>query len=665
MSAQNLTVVSHKEEGMYREAPRLTLAPFRFAFGPHPDALRAFEVQRGRAERHGQVWSERHATALLELQQAYIATGLAMAPGRVAWPLAVGTGKTESIVAFVVAQYERSLRGQKSLSLLVCMERVAQLSDLYRDIVEAGVSPEFVAVHHRKSADEIEAGRLIESTPLDATPRYPVLLATHSLMLRGATAIDALNRYGEGQRSLVVWDESLLKSQGHFLDLTTVGAACNALGGFVQGFAEGPLNVDARDAFEFIAGRLEVMRDVFHRQLEGAPIEPLTPPELAPEDETRFLSGITSALARQRGRVDLGGPAHLVLSDFLDHAQRPLRVLPFIEMGRRIGIVHYSTLIPSSLKRLIVLDASHNIRLLTSEHDADLSVTSIDCAVKTFEEVTVKHLKIGAGRDALDRALPRKDSAVSREIVEEVKSWPADEAGVIFTFKQSDRDARRGKRSNADAIKLALQATGVDPEEKLADGRLRFVFLTWGQHTGVSEFAYCRHVLLVGVLRRHRLDLSAAIVGQREDLTSPIAADPEEVKRVELSEMFHGVIQALGRGACRTTRNGRAERMSAGIICSDEFPAEWWHLAMPGVTVKTWNAKHAQPSRVAEDRSEVIRAALKRLPKEQAVVSARTLRSLAGLEGLSSDAYNWSLRSVRVDGWKRQGRSFVRSSPFD
>src|SRR5688500_2140046 len=98
--------------------------PVRFTFGDHhPDALRAYAVQQDRATRHGQVWSDRHASAIRELHQAYTLTALGVSFGRTAWPLAVGTGKTESIVAFVVAQYERSLAGRPPLTLLVCMER--------------------------------------------------------------------------------------------------------------------------------------------------------------------------------------------------------------------------------------------------------------------------------------------------------------------------------------------------------------------------------------------------------------------------------------------------------------------------------------------------------------------------------------------------------------
>lgn len=634
----------------------------RLGCGRHPDALRAHAIQQDRARSHGQVWSQAHAAAIQALHESYVLTALGLTHGRVAWPLAVGTGKTESVVAFAVAQYERSLRGHPPLTVLVCMERVAQLSDLYRAIREAGVPESFVALYHRKSEAEVETDKLVAPVPLASVSGYPVLLATHSLMLRGEANVAALNRYQGGERGLVIWDESLLKSRGHFLDLTQVDAAASALGGYVGGFAAGPVDTDARDAYGFVRERLAALLEVFQRQLAGDPVLPVGFPALSIEDETRFLAGIGGALLRG-GRSELGRSAHAALSDFLDHVQRPLRVVPFVEAGRKVGVIHYSTLVPPSLRRLIVLDASHTIRLLTSEHDADLHVTDVNCAVKSFDAVSVRHLRVGAGREALGKSLPRRESALVKEIVHEVKTWPESEAGVIFTFKSSDRDSRRQQPSHADHLGEALIAAGVDVHARLPCGRPRFVWLTWGQHLGVSHYAYCTRVLMVGVLRRHRLDLSAAIAGQRDDLTAQQCADPGEVERVELSEVFHNIVQAAGRGSCRTTVDGRALPMQIALICSDEIPAAWWDAAMPGVVVQPWHAVHAKPQRLSDDRGEALRLALSTLPVHQQGIATRTLKKLAGLDGLSSHAYRHTLKSLAVPGWQQQARSFVRC-PF-
>ncbi|MCZ8131598.1 MAG: hypothetical protein O9284_09900 [Steroidobacteraceae bacterium] len=627
---------------------------FRFTFGHHPDALRAFDIQRERAVAHQQQWSDRHAHALRELQQAYVLTGLGLTEGRTAWPLAVGVGKSESVVAFVRAQYERSLKGLPPLTLLVCMERTEQLTSLYKDILSTGVPESFVGVFHRKSAAEVKAAGLVPSVEVTETDTFPVLLATHAKMLKGEASITEVNTYRGQPRSLVVWDESLIKSRGHHLDLAKVEGA-NAVLGVALSDTEGDQS-EAREAHAFFASRLSVLRDHFNRELRGEVVEAVTFPALADGEELRYSTALAAALLR-RGAGDMERGAHDLLATFLDHVQRPVRVLPYREAGRKVGVIRFDTLIPPSLTRLIVLDASHNIRLLTGKHDADLRVTAVDCAVKTFSAVTVRHLKAGAGKAALESALSRRNSAVVREIVAEVKAWPVTEAGLIVTFK----DQRRGRKvfSYVDAIKDALTDAGVD----LA----RLSFITWGQHIGVNTFAHCTRVLLAGVLRRSALDLSSAIAGQRGDLTATEAADPEEVERVEKSEVFHNIVQAAGRGSCRNTVDGAAKPMHLALVCSDDFPAEWWQSAMPGVSVQPWKAKHAKPARLISEHERAILAALDKVSERDGYVSAKTLKALAGLTSLHRMTYSRALKGAasHAEGWgyDTSRRSFIRN-PF-
>ncbi len=122
---------------------------------------------------------------------------------------------------------------------------------------------------------------------------------------------------------------------------------------------------------------------------------------------------------------------------------------------------------------------------------------------------------------------------------------------------------------------------GLNPDATLADGKARFVFLTWGRHIGISEYAYCRHALAIGVLRREGLDMAAHIAGQRSDLSAPQAANVAVVKECVVSEMFHHVIQFAGRGNCRTTTNGRAGQMSLTLFCNEPFPLSWWKKPCP------------------------------------------------------------------------------------
>ena len=203
----------------------------------------------------------------------------------------------------------------------------------------------------------------------------------------------------------------------------------------------------------------------------------------------------------------------------------------------------------------------------------------------------------------------------------------------------------------------------MNTEAKLPGGRPRFVWLTWGQHIGVSEYAYCRHVLCVGVLRRDVLDIASNIAGQRNELLAREAADPAEVNRVVLSEMFHNVVQAAGRGACRTTRNGAAERMTLTLLCVETFPVEWWQEAMPGVIVEEIQpSAKVRAAKISAEHRAVIEK-LGALPGTDNSVSLRTLKTLAGLQSMRPDAYSRMVAKLKVPGWRRDGRSFYRC-PF-
>ena len=132
------------------------------------------------------------------------------------------------------------------------------------------------------------------------------------------------------------------------------------------------------------------------------------------------------------------------------------------------------------------------------------------------------------------------------------------------------------------------------------------------------------------------LDVASSIAGQRADLLASAVADPAEVTRTVLSEMFHNIIQAAGRGACRTTVNGSAEAMTLTLLCVETFPATWWQQAMPGVRVI--EEKPGELARAAAQSSahKALTDALAKLPTSDAEVSSRTLNGPAPLSWTGS-----------------------------
>jgi hypothetical protein len=186
-----------------------------------------------------------------------------------------------------------------------------------------------------------------------------------------------------------------------------------------------------------------------------------------------------------------------------------------------------------------------------------------------------------------------------------------------------------------------------------------------GQHLGVCNFSYCKHLFAVGVTRRQSLDIASAIAGQNADLNTRYASDLEEVSQVELSEMFHHLTQFAGRGSCRNTVDGKAEAMQLTVICNDVFPAELWQAAMPGVVVHEARSKHATKYRRASATVEAILKAFAEVRPSDEYVSARTIKALAGLSDMHPARFTEALAKVRkqgVDGWtyQKERRGFVR-----
>ena len=350
------------------------------------------------------------------------------------------------------------------------------------------------------------------------------------------------------------------------------------------------------------------------------------------------------------------------LRDFLSITQETLRVVKVA----RGAVIHYDLLIPTSLKRIVVLDASYNIRELVSTFDREIAVVDAYAGVKDFGDVQVNQLWHGGGRSSIDPALRATSSPLLKAIVERVKTYDPDRGVIIFTYKTKPGEERRGMRSHADLIKRALVRAGVDIDATLPCGRPRFVWLTWGQELGLSNFSHCEYVMHVGIYRPSRHSLALSIAGQLDDLTAPEAGDSQVVRLVELSEVFHALYQAAGRGNCRRTYMGRAGRMQLDWVGMETFPAHYWADTLPNVQLGRWESKHVVDTRQIADGAQAIVEHLMDLPDEVDYVSSRALKPAVGLKSMHKSTFKLVRERAEkeLEDWQyenaRQG--FVRYS---
>ncbi len=171
-------------------------------------------------------------------------------------------------------------------------------------------------------------------------------------------------------------------------------------------------------------------------------------------------------------------------------------------------------------------------------------------------------------------------------------------------------------------------------------------------------------MVFAGVLQRADADIAGAIVGQRDDLLSPVAVkDIEDVKR---SEVVHSLYQAISRAACRVVDNGLARPTTIYLAHHDEEVLELLSEHMPGLQVRPWQTQHlktATPPKVNHVADKIV-AHLNALPASVNEVSVKVLKKALELEESGADTFTRARnRATKVAPWGVKGRSLVRLFP--
>ena len=594
--------------------------------------------------------SEAHERALMCIVGRFTMLASGTSQGRYAYDLPCGGGKTQAVVAWCAELYHR----KQPWSVAVCASRVEPLCDLKRHLIKNGVAAEAIGLIHSYKHDLNALGE--DGRPPPGYASLPkttendtkqILLVTHQ-KVRGKGGLEVFNTYKAKPRDLVIWDESLIVSDHRAIEKVAVEQGLGYLRPLVSN-RRAPTDLGhtmryLEDAWRIIEAELKEQQD------QGRKPKPLTLPEVTAEELDRMLRAIHDREATQAVRA------------LLAVSQSPLRVVTSNQGGG--GVIQYDIVVPPELRNVAVLDASWAIRALERLDKTIQDDPRFDGNVKTYNSVTLHQLRAASGREAMTKAFSRRreDRKVSQEIVETVKTIPGDQGILMFTFKQTS-----AKLVNmAETLKADLEAAGVDTEATLLNGKPRFVWLTWGLETAVSEYQYCSNVIFAGVLHRSDVDLAGAIVGQQDNLTVDVPY--AEILEVRRSEIAHSLYQAMSRGSCRRTVHGEAVAMKAWLIHYDTSFRKLINRVMPGVVWKEWEAKYlqAKTSKI-EDAARKIRGYLEGLSEEVRKVSTMKLKKEVGAKDIPSQTWKYALRSCLEETpyWTLEGRSVARiACPF-
>ncbi len=189
----------------------------------------------------------------------------------------------------------------------------------------------------------------------------------------------------------------------------------------------------------------------------------------------------------------------------------------------------------------------------------------------------------------------------------------------------------------------------------------RFQFITWGREKAVSRYAYCKHMVALGVLRRNPLELAAQITGQREDLNTHLAADRNFVRHVQASEQFYHLQQFIGRGRSREVSNGQAKAATVRVYDQADFslfieqglPGTSWTAERPArkTPAKRQSRSNTKRSTLAD---KIVRHVRTLKPEKTSVTSLKDSMGYTGCRKAFGRSLATALKALP---WTRDGRS--------
>ncbi|SFP46706.1 hypothetical protein SAMN05216567_106283 [Variovorax sp. OK605] len=589
--------------------------------GPLPASEELVQLAHARwlssLRKNGNQPSPEHQHAGWQLLRAMVDQLYGVSPGRYAYAVPCGGGKTQAVVALLLAMFELQVLGGKTV--LVVAQQVSALCSIKRQLLDSAIPEHVVGIIHSLSDAEY---------PNTGSDKRPIMLATHARLQRDGSLPECCrNRRGE-LHDLVVWDEALISTEAICLDLAETRTS---LGHFAERCsAVAKVHARLRDATEQEHARQQAGQDA----REIAPL--ITEEETAPLEVELKSTGYLAETGRKLREQALAGIRLL---------RYPISIVD-ARNGNSAGLMRYVVRVPDELSNIAILDASHAIdELRQADPTIRSGTTEAMTNFKDFGAVKVKHYPIPSGRDAM-----RTEGRAILEAVRIAKELPHDEPVLFVTYKDDlERKLRR-----------ELQAAGVSAEA--ASRRV----ITWGRHTSDNSYTHCKHVVLVGLLRLPLLATASQLAAQTRDLTH--RRNKLGLLGLERSVIAGEAMQAINRGCMRLTdAEGKAHPMTAHIIALDDLQP-LLEKAMPGLQWQTAAVK--EPTRAEAAADQIVQHVLS-LPESPKPVSKQSIFASIGLD-LRKDAKAEAMQQALVlltmreltrgtgFRWEEVGRSLVR-----
>lgn len=610
----------------------------------------------------GNKLSEAHNEALYRTAGLFSVIALKLKSGRLVADMPTGAGKTTSVVSWLAAVHSLRL----DISVTIAASQVEALATMIRDLESLGVPRDKIGLLHSKEYDPTAAEKLkaakpgkdydkliakFASEPTTAeNEKRPFLFVSHQRIRVAAEdpSKETMLVFNGRKRDLLIWDECMMTTRATAATMTDIRSGIGGLK--PHAWAEGPDSKLAL-AVNYLTICDEWIEQEYKRQCDNQEPKGLNLPVLGEAELDAFSTAVSVAL----GDESRAFPA---LQMLLEASGQELRLARMGDI--KSALIGYRVTIPASLNDVVILDAGHVVNRLV-EFDPTIrrdewfaEQASQGIALKTFENVTVHFAAEKSGRSAMEEAYAkRKTNPFASKLVEAVASIPDHEAAIIFTFKHK----RRSRPDIPALIKQDLKNAGVDPDALLPNGKPRITILTWGQHTSLNEYAHASNVLFAGILHLDDETLVATAIGQTGNLLTPLD-DRFNVADLKRGDIAGAIYQALSRGSCRYTEDGKAKPMRVWLCHYDTKIKDELERVMPGLTWADWDIGNKRDTAKAETISLQILALLRDHPGDR--ISNRAIKAALNIPAKLASTFTLVTRTLEVPGWRREGASFVR-----
>ena len=590
--------------------------------------------------------------ALWKLCQAYADMATGRIRGRFAFALTCGAGKTLSVIAFCQALRFLQLRGTRpdmdGVSVLVSASKVEALCELKRELLKAEVPQNWIGLYHsyQYHPDKIgEDGYASEPDTGDYQNKR-ILLCTHNRVRGGKTEETAYYSYKGRERTLIIHDESLIKSDSWAIRIEDIRSG---IGHYKPKMSS---NQIGKKAIAYLEGVVEIFEaEIKKQEDENRPDIIIHLPELSGEQIQKYKSSFFGIYEHKRD-----------LQNLLAVSQDEIRVL---RTQQGDGFVTFRPALSPNLENIIVLDASHTLRDVL-RYDRDLRDALGEERFRvSYRNLTIHHLKHYSGRTSIEDAFKDKNRKLSLEIAEVIRGIPEDDGILIFVFKRQSKDSPNIEK----ILREDLEDFGIRTDSKIKmqedDAEVerdRINFLTWGNETSLNSYSFCRNVICVGILHRAHLEIGSLITGQAENLALDISS--QDIQEAVKGECCHVLYQALCRGSIRKIIGEETEPMNAWVIDKINDIRKRLARVLPGADWKEWRPKYLEVMNKAETLAEEIREFLDKNGVMK--ISTMKLKREMNLNDMASRTFTRAIDILTeaFSEWDLEKRSLVRFRPF-